>query len=321
MTAASSLDVAPIRIAILAWYRRGHRDLPWRGTSDPYAVLVSEMMLQQTQASRVAARYPAFMARFPDVKALASASHADVLAEWSGLGYNRRALSLHRAASTVAEAGWPTDLDGLRRLPGVGAYTARAVGSLAFGWRVGAVDTNVRRWLVRRFDLQADGAGSASAIQRLADTLAALGGGSPQDETAAWTHASMELGAVVCRARQPSCDACPVATGCPARGAARRVPVKRQSPFRGSRRAYRGALLQALASAPDHSIARREMPVALADAAPAGTLGDAFDPRLARRATEDLARDGLAHLDGDRLRLGPGTGGEERGSRRLQSPR
>jgi len=112
-----------MRGAILTWYRHGHRDLPWRGTRDPYAVLVSEVMLQQTQASRVAARYPAFMARFPDVTALASASEAEVLAEWSGLGYNRRAISLHRAASAIARAGWPAELEGLRRLPGVGQYT------------------------------------------------------------------------------------------------------------------------------------------------------------------------------------------------------
>jgi A/G-specific adenine glycosylase len=321
MTAPSPLEVARVRAAILAWYRRGHRDLPWRGTRDPYAALVSEVMLQQTQASRVATRYPAFMARFPNVNALASASEAEVLAEWSGLGYNRRALSLHRAARAVAAGGWPTDLEGLRRLPGVGAYTARAIGSLAFGWPVGAVDTNVRRWLVRRFDLETDGTGSAPAIQRLADTLAALGEGSPPDHVATWTHASMELGALVCRAGQPKCDACPVATGCPARGAAPRVPVPRQSPFRGSRRAYRGALLRALASATDHSILRDAMPVALTGAAPAGTLGDKVDARLARRAIGDLAREGLAHLDGNRLRLGPATVSEERESRRLQSPR
>jgi A/G-specific adenine glycosylase len=320
MTAASSLDVAPIRAAILAWYRLGHRDLPWRGTRDPYAVLVSEVMLQQTQASRAAVRYPRFMARFPTVRALASAPEADVLAEWSGLGYNRRALSLHQAATAVAAAGWPTDLEGLRQLPGVGAYTARAIGSLAFGWPVGPVDTNVRRWLVRRFDLQADGAAGASDLQRLADALASLAGGKP-DEAATWTHASMELGAVVCGAGQPICSACPVAGGCPARDAAERVPVPRQSPFRGSGRAYRGALLRALASAGDHSISRGEAPRALADVAPRGALGDTVDPPLIGRAIEDLAREGLVHLDGDRLRLGPATGREGPVSRRLQSRR
>jgi A/G-specific adenine glycosylase len=304
MTALSNFEVAPVRAAILAWYRRGHRDLPWRGTRDPYAVLVSEVMLQQTQATRVAARYPAFVARFPDVQALASASEPDVLAAWSGLGYNRRALSLHRAAIAIAERGWPSDLEGLRRLPGVGQYTARAIGSLAFGWPVGAVDTNVRRWLVRRFDLDAGGAGSKSRIQRLADALAWVGEERAHDEAASWTHASMDLGAVVCRAQEPLCDACPVAVGCPARGAARRVPVPRQSPFRGSARAYRGAVLRALASAPGHSIGRNGLVNALAASAPKGALGDTILPRLAERAVEDLAREGLVHVDRDRLRLG-----------------
>jgi len=319
MTAASSIDVAPIRAAVLAWYRLGHRDLPWRGTRDPYAVLVSEVMLQQTQASRVAVLYPRFMARFPTVEALASAPEADVLAEWSGLGYNRRAIALHRAATAVAGAGWPTDLEGLRRLPGVGPYTARAIGSLAFGWPVGTVDTNVRRWLVRRFDLEADAACSASGLQSLADALASLGGGQP-DEAATWTHASMELGAVVCRAGQPACDACPIAVGCPARDAAPLVPVPRQSPFRGSARAYRGALLRALASTDDHSISRREAARALAEAAHRGALGDTVHQRLIARAIEDLAQEGLVHVDGDRLRLGPGAGREGPLSRRIQSP-
>src|SRR2546430_12407136 len=126
-------DPASLRRAILAWYDQGHRSLPWRSASDPYAVLVSEVMLQQTQASRVAVRYPRFMTRFPGIAALASASEADVLAEWSGLGYNRRALSLHRATAVVAASGWPPDLAGLQALPGVGAHTALAIGSFAFG--------------------------------------------------------------------------------------------------------------------------------------------------------------------------------------------
>src|SRR5439155_26034703 len=133
-------DVAPLRRAILEWYAREHRNPPWRGTHDAYAVLVSEVMLQQTQANRVALRYPRFMARFPDVTALASASEAEILAEWSGLGYNRRAVALHRAAVEVATSGWPSDLRALQDLPGVGPYTARAIGSLAFGWPVGVVD-------------------------------------------------------------------------------------------------------------------------------------------------------------------------------------
>src|SRR5688572_22945913 len=122
-----------IRRDLLAWYEATRRDFPWRGTHDPYAVLVSEVMLQQTQAARVAERFPGFMARFPTADALATASAASVLAEWSGLGYNRRALSLQRAAAAVAREGWPSDVAGLERLPGVGPYTARAVASLAFG--------------------------------------------------------------------------------------------------------------------------------------------------------------------------------------------
>jgi A/G-specific adenine glycosylase len=206
----------------------------------------------------------------------------------------------------------------MRSLPGVGAYTARAIGSLAFGWPVGAVDTNVRRWLVRRFALQPDAPGSALAIQYLADSLAALAEGS--DDAAAWTHASMELGAVVCRAAEPRCESCPVATGCPARGDAPRVPVARQSPFRGSPRAYRGAVLRALASAPGRSLSGDDLPMALAGAAAAGALGDAVDPRLVRQAVDDLAREGLAHRDGDLVRLGPPAVRRVQPAGRLQSP-
>ena len=313
-------EVFAVRRTILEWYERGHRDLPWRGTRDPYAVLVSEVMLQQTQASRVAVRYPRFMARFPNVAALASASEADVLAEWSGLGYNRRALSLHRAAAFVAASGWPPDLAGLQALPGVGAYTARAIGSLAFGWRLGVVDTNVRRWVVRRFGLDPELEGAArSAVQRLADALATGSDDRALHDAATWTHASMELGAVMCRAQQPACEMCPIAIGCPSRGRAGRVPVARQRPFRGSRRAYRGALVRALASAPDHALSSVEVAAAVGRSAAAGALGDAVDTRLIQAATEDLEREGVAHMDGDKLRLGPGADREACPGRRLQS--
>ncbi|HEX2195164.1 MAG TPA: A/G-specific adenine glycosylase, partial [Candidatus Limnocylindria bacterium] len=153
---ADAAALAEVRGAILTWYRANHRWFPWRGTTDPWAVLVSEVMLQQTQASRVAARFPPFLRRFPTARAMAASTEADVLAAWSGLGYNRRALTLHRAARSVTRAGWPTDVAELERLPGIGPYTARAVAALAFGQPVGAVDTNVRRWLARRFRTQAD---------------------------------------------------------------------------------------------------------------------------------------------------------------------
>jgi A/G-specific adenine glycosylase len=241
---------AVLRTRILNWYDASRRDLPWRGTRDPYAILVSEIMLQQTQAPRVASRFVRFMARFPDAAALADAPPAAILAEWSGLGYNRRALALQRCAAVVAAEGWPTDVAGLQRLPGVGPYTARAVASLAFDIGVGAVDTNVRRWLLRRFG----GPDGSRTLQALADELAAPGRG---EEIAAWTNASIELGATICRQRQPLCDACPIADGCPSQGRPSPVPVRRQAELRGSDRAVRGALLRALSAAPGNALSPR----------------------------------------------------------------
>ena len=147
----SAFDAA----ALLGWYERERRPLPWRQTRDPYELLVSEVMLQQTQAGRVVPFYERFLARFPDADALAAAPAGDVLAAWSGLGYNRRALALQAAARHVAARGWPEDLT---ELPGVGAYTAAAVGSFAWDRQAAAVDTNVRRVISRH-----DGAGTRPA--------------------------------------------------------------------------------------------------------------------------------------------------------------
>ena len=278
---------------MLRWYAREHRDFPWRRTSDPYAVLVSEVMLQQTQANRVVDHYERFLVRFPTAHALAGASDAAVLGEWSGLGYNRRALALRRTAAAIVAGGWPVATADLEQLPGVGAYTARALASLAFAEAVGVVDTNVRRWLIRRFGLSSST--SAARLQQLADDLARGNGAeSPQShDVAAWTHASMELGARVCRARAPRCDACPVARGCPSRGRPAHVPVPRQAPFRGSRRAARGALIRALAAARDHELTRADATRAISDKG------------LVESAIAELEREGLLHTDGDRLRLGP----------------
>src|SRR6187401_3141746 len=151
-------------VTLLDWYERVRRPLPWRATRDPYALLVSEVMLQQTQAARVVPYYHAFLERFPDPRALAEAPAADVLAAWSGLGYNRRALALQRAARAVAERGWPEDLT---ELPGVGEYTAAAVGSFAWDRQAAAVDTNVRR-VISRHD------GETHAPRALAGRAAAL---------------------------------------------------------------------------------------------------------------------------------------------------
>jgi A/G-specific adenine glycosylase len=285
-----SLTDAPallkVRATLLAWYSAAHRDFPWRGTSDPYAVLVGEVMLQQTQASRVALRFPPFMERFPTPAALAEASESEVLAAWSGLGYNRRALALRRVATVVARAGWPREIAALERMPGIGPYTARALLSLAFGEPIGVVDTNVRRWLIRRFGLSANAA--SRDLQQLADRLARAGDAA---DAAAWTHASMEFGAAICTSRAPRCEWCPVAEGCPSRADPGRVAVQRQATFAGSDRARRGALLRALSTAPGHSLglaaARRVCP------------GPDFE-RIVRR----LERERLAHRSGARMRLG-----------------
>jgi A/G-specific adenine glycosylase len=278
--------LASVRAALLSWYASDHRDFPWRRTTDPYAVLVSEVMLQQTQASRVAQRFPLFMDRFPTPVALASATDAQVLAAWSGLGYNRRALALRRAAAQVAVGGWPHDVAALERLPGIGPYTARAVASLAFGQPVGVVDTNVRRWLVRRFALST--ATPRRDLQRLADALADAG---DSIDAAPWTHATMEFGAAICGARNPRCQACPIADGCPSRGSAASVPVPRQASFAGSDRALRGALLRLLTTAATTSLSTRT----------ARNLvpGPAFD-----RIVAGLERDGLVYRSRGRLRLG-----------------
>jgi A/G-specific adenine glycosylase len=187
--------------ALLEWYERVRRPLPWRETRDPYALLVSEAMLQQTQALRVVPYYERWLERFPDAVALAGAPARDVLTLWSGLGYNRRALALQNAARVVAESGWPSDLTAL---PGVGPYTAAAVSSFAWDAQVAAVDTNVRRVLERR-----DGVvrGPRELAVRAGELV-------PAGRAATFNQAMMELGATVCRPRVPVCDSCPVATGC-----------------------------------------------------------------------------------------------------------
>lgn len=202
--------------AILAWYATRARSLPFRGTTDPYAILVSEAMAQQTQAARAGEAWTGFMARYPTVQALAAAPLADVLRAWQGLGYNRRALNLWRAAGRiVSEFGGevPADLVALESLPGVGPYTARAVAALAFGMRVGAVDTNVRRVLGRIVAGEV-GALSPAALQRAADAAV------PADRPGEWTHALMDVGATLCHPRRPDCGACPARPWCRYAGAA-----------------------------------------------------------------------------------------------------
>jgi A/G-specific adenine glycosylase len=201
-----------MRESLLAWFEANARDLPWRRTRDPYAILVSEVMLQQTQVERVIAPYLAWLVRWPTAAALAAASPADVIREWQGLGYNRRALSLHRAAQRVAASGWPDDLT---ELPGVGRYTADAIACFAHGRDVLPVDTNVTR--VRERTGESFDGGCAQAL--------------------------MDLGATVCLARVPRCGVCPLASACPSRGR-RYEPLRKQSRFEGSFRQRRAHALR-----------------------------------------------------------------------------
>ena len=199
-----------------AWFAANGRDLPWRRTRDPYAILVSEVMAQQTQVERVVPRWERWLERWPTVEALAIASSADVIREWQGLGYNRRALALQRAAREIAAHGWPDDMT---ELPGVGRYTADAVACFAFGHDVLPVDVNVRRVRERT------GAEFSSAA----------------------AQALMDLGKTVCLARVPRCGACPLANGCPSRGR-RFEPLRRQGPFEGSFRQRRAHTLRLVVS-------------------------------------------------------------------------
>ena len=203
---------------LLAWFRENGRELPWRKTRDPYAILVSEVMLQQTQVERVVPRWVAWVDRWPTPAALAAAPLADVIREWQGLGYNRRAVSLHGAARRIAADGWPADLT---ELPGVGRYTADAVAAFAFGAAVLPEDVNVRR--VQDRTRHRFGPASAQAL--------------------------MDLGATVCLARVPRCGGCPLAARCPSRGR-RYEPLRRQGRFEGSFRQRRARVLRAVAERP-----------------------------------------------------------------------
>ncbi len=201
---------------LLAWFGSHARDLPWRRTRDPYAILVSEIMLQQTQVERVIPRYLTWLERWATVESLAAAVPADVIREWQGLGYNRRALNLYQAARKVAAEGWP---DNLIELPGVGPYTAAAIRCFAFDEDVLPVDVNVER--VQRRTGESFSAASAQAL--------------------------MDLGATICIARIPRCESCPLADSCPSRGV-RDDPTRKQGPFAGSFRQRRADTLRLVAA-------------------------------------------------------------------------
>ena len=294
--------VSRVQEGLLAWWDTGHRDLPWRRTRDPYAVLVSEIMLQQTQVSRVVPKFNAFMASFPTLAALAEASVADVIRAWSGLGYNRRAVNLHRLARHVVEelgGELPRSVEALARLPGIGAYTARAVAAIAFGEEEAPVDTNVRRVLTRVVDGPESGR-SPAAVQALADAM--LARARPGD----WNQALMDLGARVCLPA-PDCPACPLRGHCATAPVARMVRerrtayragrVGRSERFEHSTRFYRGRIVEMLRAAEGGELAIDECGRRLR-----------LDYTTADRPwlnglLEGLARDRLVRVDGAAVSL------------------
>jgi len=223
-------DPAVLRGALLAWYDANRRDLPWRRTSDPYAIWVSEIMLQQTRVAVVVERYQAFLLRFPTLPALAAAGEQEVLALWSGLGYYRRARMLHQAAQVVVgELGGmlPAGSAELRKLPGIGAYTAAAIASIAHGEPVAVVDGNVERVLCRLAGWEAGGAAGAAELRRRVEALAGelLNGGlSDPARPGDFNQAMMELGATVCLPRNPQCLVCPLAANCKTLGEHKTAP-------------------------------------------------------------------------------------------------
>jgi A/G-specific adenine glycosylase len=274
---------------LLSWAAEHGRDLPWRRTRDPWEVLVSELMLQQTQVPRVVPRWEAFLARFPTPSACAAAPAGDVVRAWEGLGYNRRALNLHRCAVAVVErhgGELPDDLAALLALPGIGPYTARAVLVFAYEHDVGLVDTNAGRFLARA------GAGRALApkeAQALADSLV------PEGRGWAWGQAVFDLGALVCVKRSPRCEACPILSSCAWARAGWPAPdpvggsagiSTPQSTFVGSDRQGRGRLVDALRRGPVEPGALRE-------------VTGWSDVARAERVARTLVRDGLAVVDPD----------------------
>ena len=298
---------ADARAAVLAWFDARGRALSFRASRDPYAIVVSEVMAQQTQISRVVEAWARFLDRFPTVEALAAASPADVLRAWRGMGYDRRALNLHRAAKMIVaehDGQLPRDLAALQRLPGIGPYTARAVASIAFGAVVGAVDTNVRRVLGRVLGGRAGLA--PAALQAAADASV------DPVRSADWTHAVMDVGATLCRPTRPRCEECPLRPWCrlamapsvsaatpaasPMRVATMSRPRARTraQPFHATTRWLRGRIVDRLRDAEDHAWTVIGAPI-----------GD-HDAAAIERALTALGRDGIVELDpagGRRARL------------------
>ena len=263
--------------ALLGWYGSAARQLPWRGSPNPYVILVSEVMLQQTQVDRVVPYFERFVERFPTVEALAGASLRDVLEAWTGLGYNKRAQRLHAAARVISVAGWPETADGFRGLPGIGPYTASAIACFAFGEAAVPVDTNLRRVLSRWHGETLGG--------KILDLIATED--RAEADTAAWTQAVMDLSAAICRPRGPKCERCPVSSWCTGPDAYQ--PPRPQPRFEGSVRQLRGAIIRNLVqgSASGDTLAKHT----------------GFPIVAVLAVLEDLSNEGLVEAEGAKFRL------------------
>lgn len=276
---------------VLTWYQQAARDLPWRaGDCSPWGILVSEVMLQQTQVDRVVPVWQAWMGRWPSPAALAQAPLKDVLQHWGRLGYPRRARWLWETAQRIVEdfdGEVPGDEAALRQLPGIGAYTAAAICAFAFGHRTLVLDTNVRRVFSRVIQGQAFPGSHISTSER-AIAAAVL----PEQDAARWSVAVMELGALICTAQRPKCESCPLQLQCAWRAAGYPVDPqtrRRQPAYRGSDREARGAVLALLRS---NAATRAEI------------AAEVPETERCDRALESLTRDGLIHQDGQLYRLG-----------------
>ena len=296
--------IAAIRSALLDWFAVNARDLPWRRTRDPYHILISEIMLQQTQVDRVIPFYAAFLERFPDERSLAEGSTAEVIKLWKGLGYNRRAVNLQRAVQHVVvelDGVWPRTVDALRALPGIGPYTAGAIACFAFEQDVPFIDTNMRRVLHRLF-VGPDLPEAQATDREITEIAAAM---VPPGNGWTWNQALIEFGALQCTARKPACVICPLQQSCEAFPAIlgalatlpRGVRKKTEGAFEGSNRWYRGRIIDALRDAhqQDDAALSLEMlgPLVRPDF-------DAQHITWLQGLVSDLARDGLAMIAEER---------------------
>ena len=304
------VDAHALHAAVGAWYAGNARVLPWRGIADPYAILVSEVMLQQTQVERVIPKYHAFLEAFPTFRVLADAQPADVIRLWAGMGYNGRAVRLHKLArAVVGRHGGvlPGTVAELRKLPGIGPYTAAAIASFAFGEPVAVLDTNIYRVLSRV--VHGIDAPPRDALHPLAEELLPQTGSAitPAD----WHQALMDVGATLCTARQPRCMLCPLRPHCaaaphlqsgsaPALAEASVPYAPRQSRFQGSARYFRGRIVDHLREQPDAGVEESVLETVLRDAE---TTSGAPCPVPLSNLLAALERDGLIRRDSGRVRL------------------